>query len=465
MSLRRRELLTGIAATAAGSLLEREANASPGVIKRDVVIVGGGSAGTYAALRLRDMGKSVAIVEPSGRLGGHAETYYDPSTGLPIDIGVIVFPDNELVRNYFNRFSQPLMSANFAGGVEQAVDFRTGSPVEAYTPAPADLGAALGQYAYLLATRYAFLEQPGFQLPTHGPILDELVAPFGQFVQSNGLQALVPLFAQYEQGFGPLLDATTLYVLKNLGQSVVGGIANGSFVLAPYGTSALYGAATAELAEDVLFGASVDSVRREGRSKITVRARTASGSYQIRAKRLLFTAPPLLQNFTGFDLDCKELPVILRFQAHAYWTGVLAIDGLPPGVSLVNRAADALYNLGPVPGVYSVGPSAVPGLYNVKYGSTSVLSDAAVKDQIVADLGRVVLPGGGRPVVNGFAIFKSHSPYSLVASPQAIRRGFYRDLQALQGHNDTYYAGAALETHSSAAIWAFLEAQLPTMFA
>jgi len=50
-----------------------------------------------------------------------------------------------------------------------------------------------------------------------------------------------------------------------------------------------------------------------------------------------------------------------------------------------------------------------------------------------------------------------------VASPQQIRAGFYRDLQGLQGHNHTYYAGAAFQTHSSAAIWAFLEELLPSI--
>jgi len=41
-------------------------------IHRDVCILGGGSSGTYAAIRLsQDLGKSVVVIEKAGRLGGH----------------------------------------------------------------------------------------------------------------------------------------------------------------------------------------------------------------------------------------------------------------------------------------------------------------------------------------------------------------------------------------------------------
>lgn len=39
-----------------------------GVINRDVVIVGGGASGAHAAVRLRDMGKSIVLVEKRDKL-------------------------------------------------------------------------------------------------------------------------------------------------------------------------------------------------------------------------------------------------------------------------------------------------------------------------------------------------------------------------------------------------------------
>src|SRR5262245_48490185 len=84
MSIRRRDVLKGLAAGAVTANL-RGAWADTGddaAIHRDVCVIGGGSAGTYTAVRLRDLGKSVVVVERSGRLGGHCETFYDPVTGF-----------------------------------------------------------------------------------------------------------------------------------------------------------------------------------------------------------------------------------------------------------------------------------------------------------------------------------------------------------------------------------------------
>ena len=50
------------------------------VINRDVFVIGGGSAGTYTAIQLRGMNKTVAVVEVQDRLGGHTQTYRDPAT-------------------------------------------------------------------------------------------------------------------------------------------------------------------------------------------------------------------------------------------------------------------------------------------------------------------------------------------------------------------------------------------------
>ena len=65
----------------------------------DVVVIGGGSAGTYSAIRLRDLGKKVAVIEAKGRMGGHTETYRDPATNVTIDIGVIDWHNSQFVKD------------------------------------------------------------------------------------------------------------------------------------------------------------------------------------------------------------------------------------------------------------------------------------------------------------------------------------------------------------------------------
>src|SRR6185312_11657049 len=192
MGLRRRDVLKVAAASVAGATagsLARDASASHGLetIERDVCIIGGGSSGTYAAVRLRDMGKSVVLLERKGRHGGHAETVHDPVTGTPIDIGVVVFENIPVVTNYFSRFGVPLFPFDLtaAGGPTKYIDFRTGREVSGYAPpGPAQFGPALGAYLQILATQYPYLDT-GFNLPN--PVPPDLLLPFGQFVQKYNL--------------------------------------------------------------------------------------------------------------------------------------------------------------------------------------------------------------------------------------------------------------------------------------
>jgi hypothetical protein len=56
-------LFVGLFSLASSSGTERSESVANSVISCDVCIIGGGSAGTYAAVRLRDLGQSVVVVE------------------------------------------------------------------------------------------------------------------------------------------------------------------------------------------------------------------------------------------------------------------------------------------------------------------------------------------------------------------------------------------------------------------
>ena len=70
--------------------------ASKDVITREVAVIGGGSTGTYAAVNLQDLGKTVVVVEKEAILGGHTNTYINPETGTSVDYGVQTFWNSEL---------------------------------------------------------------------------------------------------------------------------------------------------------------------------------------------------------------------------------------------------------------------------------------------------------------------------------------------------------------------------------
>ena len=197
-----------------------------------------------------------------------------------------------------------------------------------------------------------------------------------------------------------------------------------------------------------------------------VLVQTPAGLKLIRAKKLVVTVPPKIDNLFGFDLDFTELSLFAQFGNSAYYTGLLRNSGIPDNLSVNNIGQGTPYNLPVLPGVYSISPTGIPGLHSVKYGSPTQLSELQVKADIVAAVKRLktagTVPTAKTPE---FAVFSSHSPFELTVSPSAIRNGFYRKLNALQGRNRTFYTGAAFHTHDSSLLWQFTESLLPRIAA
>lgn len=223
------------------------AYSSSSIIKRDVCIIGGGSSGTYAAIGLRDKGKSAVVVEEAqSGLGGHTNKYTDPSTNATIDYGVIEYDNTSTVTSYFGRFNVPLITASNSAPnsslKEYYVDFRTGKNVTNYLPT--DPTAAFGAYAAQLA-RYPFLNTPGWALPN--PVPSDLLIPFGNFVKKYNLDGAVVTINEYAQGFGDVLSIPTLYILKYFSQSVLAGAQTRFSTTARHDNSELYEKARAEL--------------------------------------------------------------------------------------------------------------------------------------------------------------------------------------------------------------------------
>jgi hypothetical protein len=470
VGLTRKRMLGLMGATAAGSvaasLASSAADAAPGatddfadalVIRRDVCVIGGGSAGTYTAVRLGDLGKSVVVVEAKDRLGGHTETYHDPVTGGTVDIGVIVFEDEPLVRDYFGRFGVGLTPIGGFGGASTYVDFRTGRKVDYTPPAP----TALPAYDNLIS-QFGPIDTV-LDLPD--PVPPDLVAPFADFVRKYDLGSVVPLVFNYGQGIGAILDLPALYSINTFGQGVVRNILGGSFLTtALHDNSLLYERATARLGADVLLESQVLRVDRSA-AGVRILVATPAGPRLILAGKLVMTGPPLLRNFAGFDLDAGERSIFGQFISGAYYTGVVRLSGLPDGVGLENAAAGTPYHLPPLPGLYGVSPTGIPGLYNVKYGSPSPLPEAQVRRDIRTEIERVAKAGTYPVVFEDLVVFSSHVPFELHVPPQAIAGGFYRGLNALQGHNRTYYSGAAFHSHNSTRIWEGIERLLPSIAA
>lgn len=145
------------------------------IVTRDVCILGGGSTGTYAAIRLRDKGHDVVVVEPKDRLGGHAETEYF-ADGQYMNYGVEGFFNDQVTRDYLARLDvdyKPLLPATLANDY---VNFKTGERVP---PSFNILSTVLAATLYRVSiAKFDYLKDGLYNLPE--PVPDELLQPFGE---------------------------------------------------------------------------------------------------------------------------------------------------------------------------------------------------------------------------------------------------------------------------------------------
>lgn len=433
-------------------------NSSPiDVITRDVCIVGGGSAGTYTAVRLSDMGQSVIVIEREAVMGGHTNTYIDPATGTPWDYGVQIWHNLTLVHNYFARLNVALTPASSssapAGPPPVFADFRSGTPVK-YTPPNAT--DALIAYSEQIA-QYPFLNG-GFDLPH--PVPEDLLLTFSDFVKKYKLDDMVYTVWAYGQTLGNLLEQPTIYVIKRFGQDILKNLFENSFLTtASHDNSELYQKAKTFLGENVLLQSQVLKTTRGGEYN-EVLVQTPSGQKTIRAKKLVVAIPQTIDHLTGWDLDDNERAAFSRLQGVGYWTGVLGNTGLPAGLTVTNVAANTPEDLPPLPSEFSFSPTSIENVIDLKYGGPTSLTDDQVKQEVVSSLLRLQ-NAGLNTTTPEFLAFQNHNPYFLHVGADEVRNGFYDQLNALQGVRNTWYTGALFVTADSSLIWNFTESLLP----
>jgi hypothetical protein len=113
-------------------------------IERDVAIVGGGSSGAHAAVRVKDSGKTVVVIEKAGELGGHVKTY-TAASGIRVNYGPSNFQPYPVVRDFFGRFNISLVRYEQPGVGDIYADFATGKSVPNGTIPVPDFTAYLEQ--------------------------------------------------------------------------------------------------------------------------------------------------------------------------------------------------------------------------------------------------------------------------------------------------------------------------------
>lgn len=434
----------------------------PKVIERDVCIIGGGSSGTYAAVRLTDEGHSVAVIEREDHLGGHTVTYTDPDTGTPLNMGVILFHDLPIVRDYFGRLGVELKDIAIESGSTEYYDFTTGEAVPGFElPDQETLGAALEKYGEILAERYPDISL-GYDLPD--PVPEELVKPYADFIEDNDLQAIVNLVNSIAGGNGNLWERPTLFGIKVFSPLLLQAFTQGFINAASGDNRDLYRAAEEFLDDNVVFSSTVQKVKRT-RKGVEVTVDTPEGKVTVKAKKLLVAIPPTTDSLDTINIDLTkgESKLFDQFKGVLYGAAVVSHAGVNASVPLSNVGTDTPYNLLNLPGTYAYQPE--PGTNKIKahYGGTADdidMTEEEIKDLLRGELENLEQAGNIGEGDAEFSFFVNHSPYHIHVDARAVKKGFYNELYKLEGETNTFWTGAAWVDNDSALIWSWSDEYL-----
>ncbi|KAJ7511228.1 hypothetical protein B0H11DRAFT_1845068 [Mycena galericulata] len=433
-------------------------------ISRDVVVIGGGSSGTYAAVNLLASGRSVAVLEQQGRLGGHVETYYDPATDAPHNLGVIVYYNNTINNAYFSLLGVPTAPLVETARGNTYVDFATGKPVPGFDPdtqVDAFLPALLAFYSYISET-YPYLTL-SYENLTY-PVPDELLEPFTVFAERHNFTAMLQFYDANAQNIGNLWQLPTYHAIHAFDAKLIQFLLQGFINAASGDNQDIYTAAAAYLrSENVFLNSTILGVDRSGAcfgeeaaaavcvlSTSPVSSGTGNTTTLTKARKLLVAIPPSLPSLASaqLDLDAHERSLFATFYGFTYGVTVFSAPGLNNSVDYHNVGTETPDNLLSLPGAFDFSP--LPeGRFAAWFGALEEegWTPARVEALISGEVAR--MNGGDIE----FDYLKIHAPFRLGAAPRDVASGFYKDLYALEGRKNTFWTGAAWAEQDSSQIW------------
>ena len=432
------------------------------VITRDFVIVGGGASGAYAAIGLKDKGKSFALIERNNRLGGHTETYVDPATGTTVDYGVQAYHNDSTVRDFFKRLNVPIGPFTFPPpSTFKYYDFTNGAAVPNFSPLPTqpDYATELAKYPYL---------NKGLQLPY--PIPSDLLLPWGDYIKKYNLaDSAWGTTSGRPAPPGPLLGQSALYVFNayNNLELEEGANRDAGLESANFNNGALYANALNEIRSNVLLQSTVDSGQR-GPGKgdgVSLCVKTPTGTKLVKAKQLIVALPAWTKNLQYFGLDSKEQGILSKLKGYPYYTGLVSNTGLDWDAKIwyTNAGANTPYHVPGEPHFPWFKPTRVKGQFYFWYNTLTFDSQATVQAAATKTLATLVKGlGNPNPPTPKFDAFADHSPFHPYVDNSEIQAGFYKDLYSLQGYRNTWYI-SQLFVIGSAQLWNDTKNILPTI--
>ncbi|KAM0326586.1 hypothetical protein ACHAQA_006455 [Verticillium albo-atrum] len=444
-------------------------------ISRDVVVVGGGAAGAHAAVWLRDHGKTVVVVEKADQLGGHTDFYNDPETGKAINVGVQAWMEYKDTFDFAAR-----MNVSTSGSMEfttldyKYIDFKTGKPVADFVaPAPGDMYPALQRYLDVLE-QYEDMVLPGFfNFPSPESIPEDLLMPFGDFVEKYDIAAAVPqIWDSTAQGLGDTMNVPTLFVVQASGIPMVRALLGVAAAAVPPSGRLfeLYESIARFLGENVLYSSTVVSTSRDA-DGVALKVANIDGKVTcVDAKRLLIAFEPTAENMSPFQADEAEKEVFDKFKYATVYAGILRHPSLQISTAYSNRSPDTSSSNNTVfPTASQVGRMDYIGgtkdLFQFTAVGTEVDDSQSIKALIAHSIDTMI-EAGTIPASEGtltFNAFANHGKMHPHVTAEDLRGGFIQKQLALQGRRSTWYTGAAFSAGFSTVLWEYNNVLLPSV--
>lgn len=192
--------------------------------------------------------------------------------------------------------------------------------------------------------------------------------------------------------------------------------------------------------------------------------------YIIKARRVLYTAGPSLENLAPFHPDSEETTTFSTWTKDAELVGIVKAPCLPENYSITylpsavvpsNQLSykDWPYSLR----LDSAGPSG-SGLFRVIIGANYTLTVDDFKDLTTKSIAKLQDAGtiAGKCATE-FKAVSDHTRPLWKQSAAQLQAGFVQDLYALQGYRNMWYTGYAWAEPYSSTIWAFTDSVLKRM--
>jgi predicted NAD/FAD-binding protein len=402
-----------------------------------VGIVGAGAAGLGVARALKRAGyRNVTVLEREGRVGGKCCTFHDDGRSYELGAGVMT-PAYANVRGLVREYGLRASRGSPAAYVHQEDSRLTWVPRALGVRGSARLAI---EGARLSAT---FLRRPEIRRPGFTE-LGDLCSPFAEWAARCGLEDITTVLAPWFTGFGygHLDEVPAAYVLKYV--SLFGFPMR---ELPDVGYQGLWERVAGEL--DVRLGTRIRSIER--RDGIVVHTDDRDLRFDA-----LVVACPTEEAAQLLDLDDGERRLFGEVQYNDYHVVGATVRGLPRA-----RCVFFADNLGHE----SAGR---PMFWYRRWKDRDLVLFYALArpgqalDASAERVAEEVAPLGA--TIERVQVTK-HWRYFPHVGPEAMRRGFYRELEALQGRRRTYYAGELLSFAAVEPVVAYSYALVQRFFA